>query len=89
MQELLSVAYRYQQQELFHKLLAAALDSTAAPEPAAAVTVSSHDHGLDYLVATAAVLDAVSKLHDTPGGSHGVVVNCHNRAVVTTCPIYH
>jgi hypothetical protein len=62
-QALLGVAYRFQQQELLQKLLAAALHSPLAGGEA---TDTGHPHS-GCLVATAAVLDAVSKLQETPG----------------------
>lgn len=60
------VAYRYQQQELLQKLLATALSSGLDPQDPDA-SVSSMAYDSTSLLATAALLDAVAKLHQSPG----------------------
>lgn len=65
--------FRYQQQDLLQKLLAAALQSPAAE----AAAKDSGDPRSSCLVATAAVLAAVLKLQEAPGTNTGLVQSRH------------
>jgi hypothetical protein len=66
LQDFICVAFGYQQQELLHKLLATALTNGLRPQdpntPGSSVAGCSNS-----LLATAAVLDAVARLHQSPG----------------------
>lgn len=66
LQELLGVAFQYQQEQLLQRLLSAVLGS-AAEDSAPAETGTASAPVCPCLAAAAAVLDGVMKVQDAPG----------------------